>query len=239
MKRVLILCLVIISIMSIIGFRTGAVADRLEGAWSVQTKGEERVLVFMDGYFTYTTYNKDKKQFSHSSGGTYISKDNHITVRFEFDTRTKEQVGQTAFYSAAIRGKKLYADITGGTETWSRVDSGGTALAGLWAISARMQDGTLQPIHQRGTRKTVKILSGTRFQWAAIDPGTKEFMGTGGGRYSFDGGKYTEHIEFFSRDSSRVGSSLTFTGSVTNGDWHHSGLSSRGDSIYEVWSRKK
>ncbi len=239
MKRALILCLVIVSIMNITGFRTRPLADRLEGAWNVQTRGEDRVLLFMDGYFTYTTYNKDDRRFIHSSGGTYTSKDNRITVRFEFDTRTKAQVGETAIYSAAIRGNKLYADITGGTETWSRADSGKTPLAGLWAISARMQDGTLQPIHQRGTRKTVKILSGTRFQWAAIDPGTKEFMGSGGGSYTFDGGKYTEHIEFFSRDSSRVGSSLQFTGSVQNGDWHHSGLSSKGDSIYEVWSRKK
>ena len=94
------------------------------------------------------------------------------------------------------------------------------------------------PIHQSGTRKTIKILSSTRFQWAAIDPGTKQFMGTGGGTYSFENGKYTENIEFFSRDSSRVGQSLTFDGKLENGEWHHSGFSSRGDAIYEVWSRK-
>jgi hypothetical protein len=64
-------------------------------------------------------------------------------------------------------------------------------------------------------------------------------MGTGGGTYTFANGKYTEHIEFFSRDSSRVGAALTFDGKLENGDWHHSGLSSKGDPIYEVWSRKK
>jgi hypothetical protein len=64
-------------------------------------------------------------------------------------------------------------------------------------------------------------------------------MGTGGGTYTFKDGKYTENIEFFSRDSSRVGSSLAFDGKLENGDWHHSGLSSKGDPIYEVWSRRR
>src|SRR5699024_10178010 len=110
---------------------------------------------------------------------------------------------------------------------------------GDWRITGRMQDGKVQAIHQSGTRKTVKILSGTRFQWAAIDPGTKEFFGTGGGTYTFRNGKYTENIEFFSRDSSRVGASLTFDGKIESDGWHHSGLSSRGDKIYEVWNKTK
>ena len=52
---------------------------------------------------------------------------------------------------------------------------------------------------------------------------------------TFENGKYTEHIEFFSRDSSRVGASLGFDGKIENGAWHHSGLSSRGEPIYEIW----
>ena len=100
-----------------------------------------------------------------------------------------------------------------------------------------MREGIVVPIHRTGTRKTLKILSDTRFQWAAIDPGAKEFFGTGGGTYQFANGKYSEHIEFFSKDSDRVGSSLTFDGRLENGEWHHSGFSSKGDKIYEIWSR--
>jgi hypothetical protein len=130
-------------------------------------------------------------------------------------------------------------NINGEVQGWNRLDNGEARLAGLWTITARKQNGALQPIHQTGTRKTVKILTGTRFQWAAIDPGTKQFMGTGGGTYTFQNGKYTEQIEFFSRDSSRVGSSLSFDGKLEEGNWHHSGLSSKGEPIYEVWGRKK
>ena len=54
----------------------------------------------------------------------------------------------------------------------------------------------------------------------------------------FENGKYTERIQFFSRDPQRVGASLSFIAELKDGDWHHSGLSSKGDKIYEVWSRK-
>jgi hypothetical protein len=121
---------------------------------------------------------------------------------------------------------------------YKRIDDGSAPLTGLWHITSRLQDdGQVVPILRTGTRKTIKILSGTRFQWAAIDPGTKQFSGTGGGTYEFANGKYTEYIEFFSRDNSRVGASLSFDGKLEKGEWHHSGLSSRGDKIYEIWSR--
>ena len=51
----------------------------------------------------------------------------------------------------------------------------------------------------------MKILSGTRFQWIAYHIGTKVFSGSGGGTYTSEQGKYTETIDFFSRDNDRVG----------------------------------
>ena len=86
-------------------------------------------------------------------------------------------------------------------------------------------------------RRTLKVLTGSRFQWIAMNIETGEFSGTGGGRYRFADGVYTETIEFFSRDASRVGASLEFKGRVLDGNWHHEGRSSRGDPIYEIWSR--
>nr|WP_299343463.1 hypothetical protein [Allomuricauda sp.] len=85
----------------------------------------------------------------------------------------------------------------------------------------------------------MKILSGTRFQWIAYNTETKEFMGTGGGTYTTENGKYVENIGFFSRDDSRVGASLSFDFELKDGDWHHSGKSSKGNPIYEIWSKRK
>jgi hypothetical protein len=45
-----------------------------------------------------------------------------------------------------------------------------------------------------------------------------------------------ETIAFFSRDNSRVGASLGFDYQVIDGEWHHSGLSSAGQPIFEIWT---
>lgn len=238
MKQILVFFLLAAALLTTGAFRSTPSADTLTGAWRLQESGGEQVIQFMDGYFTHTTFDKARKWFVQTRGGTYIGEKNKLTVHYEFDTGDSTQIGKTITYNASVASGQLRTDVSGTEQGWSRLDAGDGPLAGLWAITARKQDGALQPIHQRGTRKTVKVLTGTRFQWAAIDPGTRQFLGTGGGTYTFKDGKYTEHIEFFSRDSSRVGSSLSFDGRLEKGDWHHSGLSSRGDPIYEVWSRK-
>ena len=204
-----------------------------------QGRNEEQVLVFVDGYTTHTVYSKTGKRFTETRGGKYMTSGNKINIEYEFDTKDKEQTGKSITYDISVKNDELVIDANGKKLTYKRIDDGSAPLTGVWHITGRMQEGKVVPIHRTGTRKTLKILSGTRFQWAAIDPGKKEFSGTGGGTYEFANGKYTEHIEFFSRDSSRVGASLTFDGKLENGEWHHSGLSSRGDKIYEVWSKIK
>jgi DMSO/TMAO reductase YedYZ molybdopterin-dependent catalytic subunit len=73
----------------------------------------------------------------------------------------------------------------------------------------------------------------------AINAETKEFFGTGGGTYTYVNGKYTEKIEFFSRDSSRVGAVLSFDGMVNGKVWTHKGLNSRGEPLHEEWTREQ
>jgi len=213
--------------------------DQLRGSWIHQSSNEEQVLLFIDGYHTRSIYSKSRKLFIETRGGTYGIEGNKLSIAYEFDTNDKEQTGQSITYDCSIKDDELTMVFKGKTLTYRRIDNGSAPLAGLWSITGRMQDGKIVPIHRTGTRKTIKLLSGNRFQWAAIDPGTKQFSGTGGGTYNFGNGKYTEQIDFFSRDSSRVGASLSFNGKLENGEWHHSGLSSKGDNIYEIWSRVK
>lgn len=209
----------------------------ISGAWQINEPDKEHVLILQDGFFFHTAYNKGDKRFISSQGGTYSQSGNNLSAKLLFNTTNKEVVGTQLNVEASVNGNQLKLIMNGETQNWTRLDNGSAPLAGIWRITSRMQDGKLTPIHQTGARQTYKILSGTRFQWAAINPETKEFSGTGGGTYTFANGKYTEHIEFFSRDSARVGASLSFDGKLENGEWHHSGLSSKGDKIYEVWSR--
>jgi len=207
------------------------------GAWKSQEGTIEQVLLLSDGYFMHTVYDAQNKQFIESRGGTYEISNKKLNVIIEFNTRNKDQIGQSLTFSFAQSNKKLNSDISGKKTSWMMLDKGEGEIAGTWRMSGRKQDGKISYSPPRA-RKTLKVLTGTRFQWAAINAETKEFFGTGGGTYTFENGKYTENIEFFSRDNSRVGASLSFDGKLIDGNWHHSGLSSVGNPIYEVWSKE-
>lgn len=208
------------------------------GAWHMNKGKTEAVLIYKDGYFVHTMFNKVDKKFIFSSGGTYKVKKGQLIYKIEFDTKAKEYIGKEVVVDFTISGDKMTMP---GNDDMKReltqLDDGTGALAGNWRITGRMNDGQIRPM-QQGARKTLKLLSGTRFQWMAINPETKEFSGTGGGTYTFKDGKYTENIEFFSRDSSRVGASLTFDGSVNKNVWTHKGTNSRGEALHEEWTRQ-
>ncbi len=230
--------LVLFTVINFSGFAEEQKFD-LQGAWQLEEGDSEHSLIIQNGFFFHTNYSKSPKNFIFSQGGTYTLSDNSIKAEIYFNTENKEQVGTELIATYSIEDNNLVIDIDGERLSWKRVDKGTGLLAGIWRITGRMQDGKLTSIHQTGPRQTYKILSGNRFQWAAINPETKEFFGTGGGTYTFENGKYTENIEFFSRDNNRVGASLSFDGKLENGKWHHSGLSSKGEKIYEVWSTVK
>lgn len=211
--------------------------QELKGAWIHKDNAKEEILLVVDGYYTYTVYSKIEKKFTETRGGSYTLNGNQLYVTIEFDTNDSEQTGKPIAYSFFMNGDQLEVDVDSRKMTYKKIDDGSAPLSGVWHITSQMREGKLVPIHRTGTRKTLKILSGTRFQWVAIDPGTKEFFGTGGGVYEFVNGKYAEQIEFFSRDGGRVGALLSFNGKLEDDDWHHSGLSSKGERIYEVWSR--
>jgi hypothetical protein len=210
----------------------------LSGAWHAMNGTTEYVFIFQDGYFSCSVFDKQNKKFIRTWGGTFSEAGGQMHANIEFDTESKDNVGAHKHYPVTVSGNSLKLNLGNEIGEWKRTDNGIEGLAGNWRITGRMRDGSMQPI-EKSARKTVKILSSTRFQWMAINTGTKEFFGTGGGTYTFKNGKYTENIEFFSRDSSRVGASLSFDGSVTNNVWTHKGLSSRGEPIHEEWSREK
>lgn len=208
----------------------------LNGAWSLTEGGIIKTLVVIDDYLSLTEFDIAQKKFYYTTGGTAVFDGQNLRGKVEFHSADKTAVGTTYQWPVRLAGTTATITRNGKAERWSRTDDGQGALAGNWRITGREQNGQMVEM-KPGARKTIKLLSGERFQWAAINTETGEFFGTGGGRYTFRDGIYTEHIEFFSRDSSRVGASLSFNGRVDGRNWHHSGKSSRGEPIYEVWSR--
>jgi hypothetical protein len=210
------------------------------GAWeaiSTSVNGEKikSVVIFADGYQVLSSYDATTGKFIESSGGTWKLEGDTMTEEVEFHTNNAELVGTEDTFKIALTDTTI--QIIGSDMLFNRIDSGKPGdLQGAWLMSGRISNGEEQLRDTSRPRKTMKILSGTRFQWIAYNTETKEFMGTGGGTYTTKNGEYIENIEFFSRDDSKAGLSLKFNYELIDNKWHHSGLSSKGDPIYEIWS---
>jgi len=122
------------------------------------------------------------------------------------------------------------------TSKWKNISKTNDILKGKWVMSGRYNNGEFRTRNTDLPRKTMKILIDGFFQWIAFNTETFKFSGSGGGEYETLDGKYIEIIQYFSRDDSRVGAELDFNYLVKNNDWYHSGLSSKGSPINEVWS---
>jgi hypothetical protein len=221
----------------IVGYTFGQ-NEELIGAWEIKEPKQTRVITYVPGFFSVAIFNVADKQFIGTYGGKYALNNDELTEKIEYDTQSPNNVGTERKVKFKVGKKDL--TLTGSTEgKFTRIDDGTPGkLAGAWLITGRYQNNELQKMTP-GARRTMKILSGTRFQWIAYNVDTKEFFGTGGGTYTSVDGKYTETIEFFSRDASRVGSSLSFNFSLPHGEWHHQGKSSKGDPLDEMWTLRE
>ena len=220
-------------------------AQNLEGAWKMTHQNgkavteTEYIKIYQDGYFSFGAKETATNKFVSAGGGPFTIKDNLYQEMLDFYTVKPEMVGQkTDFSLDMVDGKMVISTEMEGkalVEIWEKISGTKDELTRNWVITGRKRDNEIAR-STPGARRTIKILSGGRFQWVAFNSETKEFMGTGGGTYTAENGAYIEKIGFFSRDDSRVGASLEFKYEVIDGEWHHSGLSSTGNPIYEIWS---
>ena len=215
-------------------------AQGIIGAWetnSVSENGDllKSIVLFADGYQVLTTYDATTGKFIHTNGGTWRLEGNIMTEKIEFHSDNPKLVGTQVSFKVRVTENEI--EIVDSSSKLKRLDNGSPGkLNGAWLMFGRIRDGKTQLRDINRPRKTMKILSGTRFQWIAYNTETKKFMGTGGGTYTTKNEEYIENIKFFSRDDSKAGLSLKFSYELMNGKWHHSGLSSKGDPIHEIWS---
>lgn len=232
-----------------LAFSTGLFAQspatKLLGAWeSTFTDGEGRssqlTMTIADGFMVMTAFNKESGEFIATLGGRWRADWDNFSITYEFDSSDSTQVGGVATMPYSLVGSVL---VFNGDKVWTRTDDMSPgALPGAWEIIGRKRNGKMQDLSERrnSPRKTMKILSGSRFQWISFDIDKKQFNATGGGAYTTDeNGMYIEKIEFFSRDPERAGSQLSFDFKLQNGDWVHRGVSSKGEPLHEVWSLRK
>jgi hypothetical protein len=216
----------------------------IQGAWQwngENDKGESMtaIAIVMKRYQVVTFYNSESGEFLRTSGGSYSVEGNTVREVVEFDSADSSRVGKKESFQFELGENSI--KMLESDQVWTRMDDGSPGeLAGAWIFSGRKEsDGTITERDTNVPRKTMKMLSGTRFQWIAYNTETQKFIATGGGNYTTENGKYTENIEFFSRDVSKVGASLEFDYEIINDKWHHTGNNSRDQPMYEMWSPRE
>ena len=234
MKKIILLTIILISV--------SANAQNIIGSWerihsSNDGKELKSIVIFTESHQSISIIENKTGKLIHSNGGTWSLDGNTMTEVVEFDTDNPERVGSSVVFDIELNNN--YLKIVGSDRKFFRNDDGGPGeLNGAWLMSSRIRNGVMQKRETNRPRKTMKILSGTRFQWIAYDTSKKTFIATGGGTYTTKNGVYTESIEFFSRDISRIGMKLEFEYSLKDGNWNHKGFSSRGKAISEIWTKR-
>ncbi|WP_164112613.1 MULTISPECIES: hypothetical protein [Sphingobacterium] len=222
----------ILSIILVAAWFAGlAQTKQLTGAFTAKQGDTTHLWLFVENYGSHTIYTDSK--YIGTEGGPFTLNDQIMTLQTEYNDISPQRVGSELKIPTNIQTNQLILDDT----IYEKKTAKPQDLDGLWRITGRQSDSQRSPI-PKSSRKTIKIMIDGFFQWIAINPAVKGFYGTGGGNYSFSNTAYTEHILFFSRDDTRVGAQLDFKGELKQGHWHHSGKSSKGDPIYEIWSKE-
>jgi len=177
-------------------------------------------------YLIETVYQKNPSKFLSTRGGFYETKDHLLIVRLEFNSNFKNDSILNLEYSIPIKAKII---------SRLKID-----LDGKWLMAGKVN---LQGEERRRdlsrSRKTLKFLTDGFFQWTAYNTETFEFFGCGGGRYEANEGDYYESIVYFSRDNTRSGQTLSFKYEQIENDWHHTGFSSKGLPLHEIWTLRQ
>ena len=178
-----------------------------------------------ENYFVETQYLTKTAEFILTRGGYYNKTEtNIIKVNLEFNSN---------FLKDSLKLFQIEKK-----DSWIKSFGKPIDLNGKWLMSGRITDEGEKRRDISKPRKTMKFLKNGNFQWIAFNTETFQFFGSGGGTYSAKNGIYTENIQFFSRNNNSVGKILPFNYSLKGVDWHHSGKSSKGDPIYEIWTKR-
>lgn len=225
--------------------------QELQGAWRMKVPpsqgntGWAQIKILEDGKFMFAVFDWKRREFYAAGGGRYEVNGGKYYEYIEFHTIDPVYVGTKAVFDCRVANGvwyhkgvvpndqlDVYID-----EQYVRIDHGNESpLAGNWTLIER-NGRSIPGEASRTSRKLLKILSGTRFQWAEYDRATRTFYGCGGGTYMFNNGRYTENLEFLSQDSTQVGKNLTFNARLQGSRLTREGRNSRGQQVVETWVR--
>lgn len=218
---------------------TSHVSAQLEnGVYFSEQDGQQYELKIRDNYLVISVFETSPAKFVKTFGGYYSIEDEKLNLALEFNSNFEKDHVKNISYPIQNSTSEI---ILGRDEPqiFKKATSLEQALDGNWLFATRGPDTGQDRRGDENPRKTLKFLVDGRFQWIAYNTETFKFHGSGGGSFTSRDGNYTENIEYFSRDDARVGATLNFKYEVKNQDWHHTGNNSKGEPMYEIWTRRE
>ncbi|MDB2606171.1 hypothetical protein N9Y48_00170 [Zobellia sp.] len=191
-----------------------------------------------DDYFIHTMYENNPAHFIMTRGGFAQIEGDRLVVLLEFNSNFENDELRMLSIPFTQEGENLILDMKS-KSMFKPLPELSQDLDGQWFFATLGPDNGQERRGEENSRKTLKLLTDGRFQWIAYNTDTMKFSGTGGGSFSSKDGEYIEHIEFFSKDDSRVGAMLSFNYEIKHDDWHHTGKNSKGEPMYEIWTKRK
>jgi len=224
------------------------VAQTLNGGWRLVEVNDKPVKhevtkLYSNSYFTYSAYDKNTGEFIEARGGLYALDHLSYKEHLEIDSKEPKHSGSTVDYKASLEDDTFIITNlkTGEQERWLKFDEADNyKVAFCWRIHKKKDEGdaTWRTI-EYAPRKTLKMMTNSRYQVLALNSKTGQFVGSSGGNWTGSGDTYIENIEFFSKDQSNVGRSLKFNRTFEDGLWLHSGKTTKGELMLEKWHRYK
>ena len=195
-------------------------------------------LIIKDSYFILTIFNSAPASFNYTVGGILTTEGKNFIVNLEFNSAIARDSLKTLKGSFQLKGNRCMVIFDNGKKLdLEKVTNEDQNFEGAFLMAGRVTDQGESRRRIDVPRITMKMLLDGHFQWIAFNKETFEFSGTGGGKYIADNtGAYIEQIEFFSRNSGRVGAKLPFTYNIKGNDWFHQGNSSNGEPMHEIWT---
>ena len=173
------------------------------------TVTRKTIKVMRNGYWLSATFSGNKKvTVEKASGGSYKVENNKYIEVINFSSQDESLVGEVYTYSYKLNdGKYIFSRRMRDAKcenclieeehlkVGSRDNLKDEFLEGVWRLQTsewfgkKVEDSDLT---------TLKIYIYPRFAWGSYHSRGKDFIGTAGGTYDFDGKKLIEHVEFFS-----------------------------------------
>ena len=195
-------------------------------------------LIIKDSYFILTIFNSAPASFNYTIGGNLTTEGKNFIVNLEFNSAIAKDSLKTLKGTFQLKGNRCMVIFDNGKKLdLEKVIKEDQNFEGAFLMAGRVTDQGESRRRIDVPRITMKMLLDGHFQWIAFNKETFEFSGTGGGKYIADKtGAYIEQIEFFSRNSGRVGAKLPFKYNIKGNDWFHQGNSSNGEPMHEIWT---